>query len=349
MATWTQMGAFVPVEMTTAERDADFPDPPGRLIVYTSDALGPDINDGRLQMYDANRSLDAVWQNFLLTSDDRLQFPNVFFNMGGEYETVTISGGEIAPTQSLIVVDTQGGAGTDDLDAITTGQDGDMLLLAPASGARTVVLKHGTGSLNSIFMEDDQDLSLTESADFVLLLRTAAGWFVIGRGALQARQHDHADVQGGSDLTLYILADGTRPLTGDWDNIGRRIRNTGVAEVAAAAPATPATGSIWLDTSTDATGTESLAVASKTNSYTATDSDAVILCDASALAFTITLPTAVGRLGRVYRIKKTDGSPNTVTVDGAGVETIDGGLTATLTVQYEAITIISDGTEWWIL
>jgi hypothetical protein len=57
----------------------------------------------------------------------------------------------------------------------------------------------------------------------------------------------------------------------------------------------------------------------------------------------------VGRLGRVYNIKKIDSSPNIVTVDGDGSETIDDGTTAALTVQYEAITIISDGAEWWIL
>ena len=47
---------------------------------------------------------------------------------------------------------------------------------------------------------------------------------------------------------VYVLADGTIPLSGDWDNTGYRIRNTGAAEVQAAAPATPATGLIWLDT-----------------------------------------------------------------------------------------------------
>lgn len=116
-----------------------------------------------------------------------------------------------------------------------------------------------------------------------------------------------------------------------------------------AEPSITPTGQIWLDTSTDATGTESLAVATKTTSYTATNSDAVILCDASAAGITVTLPTAVGRLGRVYNIKKIDSSSFTVTVDGDGSETIDDGTTAILTVQYESITIISDGTEWWIL
>ena len=66
-------------------------------------------------------------------------------------------------------------------------------------------------------------------------------------------------------------------------------------------------------------------------------------------SFTITLPTASGIIGRMYHIKKTDSSANTVTIDENGAETIDGGVTAILTTQYESITIITNGSEWWIL
>jgi hypothetical protein len=37
-----------------------------------------------------------------------------------------------------------------------------------------------------------------------------------------------------------------------------------------------------------------------------------------------------------------------VTVDGNASETIDGALTYALAVQYQSITIISDGTNWHI-
>jgi hypothetical protein len=87
----------------------------------------------------------------------------------------------------------------------------------------------------------------------------------------------------------------------------------------------------------------------KTSGYTATATDYTILCNASGGAFTITLPAAASHTGRIYYIKKIDSSANTVTVDGNSSETIDDGLTAVLTVQYESITIQSDGSEWWIL
>ncbi len=92
-----------------------------------------------------------------------------------------------------------------------------------------------------------------------------------------------------------------------------------------------------------------LVLVTKTSNYTIVGADNVIICDASGGAFTVTLPTAVGRGGKVYNIKKIDSTSNIVRVSGDGTETIDDGTTADLTVQYEAITIISDGTEWWIL
>ena len=91
------------------------------------------------------------------------------------------------------------------------------------------------------------------------------------------------------------------------------------------------------------------ALVTKTSSYTATDADDIIICDALTRAIKITLPTAVGRKGKVFNIKKVDASDNTVTVDGKSAETIDDGLTAVLTVQYEAITVVSNNEEWWIL
>lgn len=153
-----------------------------------------------------------------------------------------------------------------------------------------------------------------------------------------------------SDLQNYILVDGTRPLIGDWDNIGLRIRNTGVAEVAASAPTTPAAGLIWLDT--DAIGTGGLGILNVTTitvDATLTTSQTVVLCDASGGAITVTLPAASGNAGRHYHIKKIDSSGNAVTIEGDGSETIDGKTTQAIAVQYNSINIVCDGSEWHIL
>lgn len=68
--------------------------------------------------------------------------------------------------------------------------------------------------------------------------------------------------------------------------------------------------------------------------------------DASGAAFTITLPAVGGLIGRVYSIKKTDASGNAVTIDANASETIDGALTFPLTLQYQSVTIVSNGSSW---
>jgi hypothetical protein len=84
-------------------------------------------------------------------------------------------------------------------------------------------------------------------------------------------------------------------------------------------------------------------------STTLTAAHFAVMVDASGAARTITLPAASTITGRVYIIKKTDSSTNTVTVDGNASETIDGALTRKLYEQYESITIQSDGTNWKII
>lgn len=90
-------------------------------------------------------------------------------------------------------------------------------------------------------------------------------------------------------------------------------------------------------------------VTSKTGDYTATGLDSEILCNASSAGFTITLPAAANIEGKIYHIKKTDSSGNTVTVDGNASETIDGATTAVITNQYESIMILCDGSNWHII
>ena len=76
----------------------------------------------------------------------------------------------------------------------------------------------------------------------------------------------------------------------------------------------------------------------------------VVLCDCSATAQTITLPAAGGtNAGRRYTIKRVSTSANLVTV-ATGSGTIDGAATRVLAAgSYDAITVVSDGTNWWII
>lgn len=88
-------------------------------------------------------------------------------------------------------------------------------------------------------------------------------------------------------------------------------------------------------------------IVSPTTTYAVVDNTAVIFADATSGAFTVTLPAVVA--GAKVTVKKIDSSANVVTVDGAGTDTIDGSLTQPLAVQYSSLTLVSDGTEWWII
>jgi len=103
-------------------------------------------------------------------------------------------------------------------------------------------------------------------------------------------------------------------------------------------------GSVDLNTVGGGTGSTSTV----TTTYTITTSDRYIFADASGGAFTITLPTAASSSGLKFTIKKIDSSANAVTVDGDGAETIDSAANYALTVQFESIDVVSDGTEWHI-
>lgn len=86
-----------------------------------------------------------------------------------------------------------------------------------------------------------------------------------------------------------------------------------------------------------------------TGDTTLTASQKVVLCNAASRAIIITLPDASDSVGEPFFIKKIDSSANPVIVKGNGGELVDGGLTAPLTDEDEAITVVSDGSTWHIL
>ena len=64
----------------------------------------------------------------------------------------------------------------------------------------------------------------------------------------------------------------------------------------------------------------------------------------------LTLPTAQCIERRIIHIKDSGGlaGTNNITIDTQGAETIDGNATKTMNTNYEAISIYSDGTNWYI-
>lgn len=91
-------------------------------------------------------------------------------------------------------------------------------------------------------------------------------------------------------------------------------------------------------------GGYTVASAGASYSETATSGEKIIKVTASGI--TATLPTAVGNAAKLTFKLMVAG---TLTIDGAGSETIDGALTAVLTSQYAAVTIVSDNANWIIV
>lgn len=75
----------------------------------------------------------------------------------------------------------------------------------------------------------------------------------------------------------------------------------------------------------------------------------LVLVDATSVDKVVNLPAASASTNRIISVKKTDSSAHTVTVDASGAETIDGATTIVLTEQWESITIVCNGTAWFII
>ncbi len=75
----------------------------------------------------------------------------------------------------------------------------------------------------------------------------------------------------------------------------------------------------------------------------------VWICDATSSNQTFTLPAAATMTGLKFTFKKIDVSANTVTITPDGSEKIDGAANYIISSLYESITIISDGSNWYII
>jgi hypothetical protein len=86
-----------------------------------------------------------------------------------------------------------------------------------------------------------------------------------------------------------------------------------------------------------------------TTDYTLLGTDDHLRVDAGLGPRTITLPDAFALVGKVYTIKKVDSSANVVTIVTSLSQLIDGNPSEPLAVQYESITLISNGVSWDII
>lgn len=73
-----------------------------------------------------------------------------------------------------------------------------------------------------------------------------------------------------------------------------------------------------------------------------------LLCNTDGGAITINLPPAATSSGQPCSIKNIGTSGNDVTVDAHSSETIDDNATQSVS-DYECLSIVCDGTKWWVI
>jgi hypothetical protein len=76
--------------------------------------------------------------------------------------------------------------------------------------------------------------------------------------------------------------------------------------------------------------------------------DTMVIVASDTAPVTVTLPAVAGNAGKFVIVKARHGATNTVTVDGAVAETIDGAASQSLTSAMASIEMICDGAEWWV-
>ena len=130
---------------------------------------GADLVTPVVEMKQAGVDIDG---DLTVTDDVRV---NGLFRYADMSE-VTIAGGAVTVTQNLHYIDTEGDAATDDLNTINGGVEGMMLICRVAVGGRDVVFKNGTGN---IFMGDSADVTISTTADNIMLCYYAGAWHVL--------------------------------------------------------------------------------------------------------------------------------------------------------------------------
>jgi len=143
---------------------------------------------------------------------------------------------------------------------------------------------------------------------------------------------------GGSGS--FIVRFGTAKALSELDNV------TVTAPTEKQILAYDSSGQYWKNYSFDSFTFSAL---TKTSAYTLTANDSVIFADATSAPFSVTLPSAVGLAGKNYIVKRTNAGANSVTIATTSSQTIDGQISYVLSVQYAAISVMSNGSEWLII
>jgi hypothetical protein len=212
----------------------------------------------------------------------------------------------------------------------------DATTLTISSGSITPTQNYHRIDTESAAASDNLDTITALSEGWVLFLTSVAD----ARDVTLRSGIGNILCAGGKDITLGTAADLVILI---YDDVADKWLASGITAAALVSVA-----NIWSAKQTFSAGFAT-AVASVNANTTLDNTHQVVGVDASSGAKTIALPAAASCTGQRYDILKTDSSANAVTIDGNGAETINGAATYVLSTQWSAITVISNGSSWWII
>jgi len=235
------------------------------------------------------------------------------------------------PPQRLPIVNGDDGTWGDILRAYLMKEHYDDGTDNPDNGGhKTVTLRPGTASAGTAPLKFSSGTLLSSPEAGAVEFNNDNLYFTITTGTTRKKVALYDDSSGATGDIYY------RDSSGNFVRLG--IGSEGQAlTVSSGLPA-------W-----DDAASPTFATATKTTNYTITGSDTVIFADATSGNVTITLPLASGLPGYRFYVKRIDGSANSVTVQRTNSDTIDGQTSHTLDVQYMSVTLVSNGSNWFII
>jgi len=90
-------------------------------------------------------------------------------------------------------------------------------------------------------------------------------------------------------------------------------------------------------------------ISTKISNYTVLTGDCILKADCSSGAIQFLLPSASSMAGRIFYFTKVDATSNAMTMQAAGIDTINGLSSQTTSIQYDSFMLVSDGTTWSML
>ena len=264
--------------------------------------------------------------------------------LAGSLDYLTISGQEITVGAIVLSTDVSG--------QLPVGNGGTGA--SSASGART--------NLGLVIGTDVQAYHANLAA--IAGMTPSDGYFIVGNGSTFVLENgataraslgvDAAGTDNSTDVTLVTSSHDYLSISGQAITLGTidisDDTNLAVNGTLTLSGDTLSVANGGVDTTQLAAGAVTEAKRERTvatTSSTSTISNDITLATAGAGGITLTLPAAAS--GKVVIVKKVDTGAGNVTLDPPGAVTIDGAATKVLYHQYETMTCVSDGTNWFIV